>query len=322
VTASSHDEEYEMTFTHDAGEDLRPLLAAAVSDGPAAPDLLSGVRRARRRRRVLVPATSLAAAGALSVAALAVLSVEGAPSAQAQVTAAATHSSGQSFHVHITDGTSQMIPYDGEFDPASRTGRLATGAGIEIRYVGDTRYLRPAEMERPRLPKGKAWISEPRPDHGGLLPIGVVQVLDFGPQDSQSLLARLRSATSVRETGRASGTGWTGHRYAYSVPGERNVVSISGTVDVDSRGMVRVLSLSTRISGVAKKFGDATSRTVMEFSDYGTRVQVAAPPADQVIRADRIPPRIPPRKPSSGMPAPKRPVASARPGTLGDVIVG
>jgi streptogramin lyase len=107
------------------------------------------VRRAQRRRRVLVPAAATAVAAAAVVT---IVSVGSAPSAQATVSAAAAHTGGQSFRVHITE---QGRTYDGAFDPAHRTGQLASPVG-EDRYIGDTvstgsaRPLRYGRGDRPR----------------------------------------------------------------------------------------------------------------------------------------------------------------------------
>jgi hypothetical protein len=289
MTASSFDEEDDMTLT-DPGQDLRPLLAAAVADGPGPTDLLAGVRRAQRRRRVLVPA---AATGVAAAAVAAFVSVGGAPSAQATVTAAAAHTGGQSFHVHITE---QDRTYDGAFDPARRTGQLTSQVG-EDRYLGDTVYTRNPGHEKVALPPGKSWISAPRMSADDLGRIGTaIEVIKLGPQDPQSVLQRLRSATRVRETGSASGNGWTGHRYSFSISDrpdvKRGVLTASGTVTVDSHGLVRVLALNTGQAGQTDGKSDR-SDAVIEFGDYGVRVDVSPPPAAQVIAWDRLRPPKP-----------------------------
>lgn len=292
MTASSFDEEDDMTLTEDPGQDLRPLLAAAVADGPGPTDLLAGVRRAQRRRRVLVPAT---AATAVAAAAVAFVSVGGAPSAQATVSAAAAHTGGQSFRVHITE---QDRTYDGAFDPARRTGQLASQVG-EDRYIGDTVYTRNPGHEKVALPPGKSWIAAPRMSADDLGKIGTaIEVIKLGPQDPQFVLQRLRSATRVRETGSASGNGWTGHRYSFTINDRRDakggVLTASGTVTVDSQGLVRVLAFNVAKPD-SKKVTDPRSAidSVIEFRDYGVRVDVTAPPAAQVIAWDRLEPSTP-----------------------------
>jgi hypothetical protein len=305
MTASSFDEEDDMTLTDGPG--LRPLLAAAVADGPGPTDLLSGVRRAQRRRRVLFPAV---AAGVAATAVVAFVSIGGAPSAAATVSAAAAHTGGQSFRVHIT---AQDRTYDGAFDPARRTGRLASPVG-EDRYIGDTVYTRNTKPKGVVLPSGKRWISMRRTSAAELGKMGtIIEVIKVGPQDPQFVLQRLRTATRVRETGSASGNGWTGHRYSFTINDRSDAkglaLSASGTVAVDSRGLVRVLSLHAVEPG--QKGGGSDS--VIEFGDYGVRVEVTPPPAAEVIAFDRLNlPRLkanaPSRKPAEA--------GSAKPGAF------
>lgn len=304
MTGSDFDEEHEMTFT-DAGEELRPLLTAAVADAPASADLLTGVRRrVRRRRHVMVPA-GVAAACATVAGVVSVVSVSEAPSARAAVSAAAEHSSDLSFRVRITGG------YQGEFDPAHRTGRLTGPDGQDVRFVGDTVYLRAGIGGKegtvgkgPSLPPGKHWVSMPRPSEAELARMGpAIAVLKLGPVDPQLVLARLRSATVVHETGAASGAGWTGHRYSFALRDTDNVKrpagTISGTVTVDTRGLVRAMSMTNSTEG-----GGGPS--VLEFGDYGTAVNVTAPPPGEVIDGDQVRvPAKPEHKPGAGKSSPK-----------------
>jgi hypothetical protein len=280
-----------MTLAHDPGDDLRPLLAAAASGGPAHTDLLAGVRRTQRRRRVLVPVGSVATAGALGLAAFAVFSVAGPDSAQAKVAAAAEHTSGQSFRVHIVNGGS----YDGAFDPVHQTGRLAFPGGGQNLYVGGTVYVTNVGPKAAPLPAGKHWISSPRLTKADWTKLGTaIEVIKLGPQDPQLVLQQLRSATHVREVGAASGAGWSGRRYSFPVANEADAktgeLSATGSVAVDSHGLARVLDLTVRSEG--GKGGQQVTHSVIEFSDYGTPVEVSAPPADQVISSDQV---LPPR---------------------------
>jgi hypothetical protein len=277
---------YEEDDMISTGDEIRPLLAAAVSDEPPTTDLLSGVRRAQHRRRVLVPVASVTTAGALGVAAVTVLGVGGAPSAQATVTAAAAHTSDQSFRVRMVGNRGI---YNGAFDPAHRTGRLTFPDGGEDRYVGDTLYMRNAGAKAISLPPGKRWISVPRMTNAEMAEIGpAIEVVKLGAQDPQFALRQLRSATHVRDAGSTSGAGWTGHRYSFTVtsaPDAKKVaMTATGTVTVDSNGLVRVLDITATGAG-------SPTHSVMEFSDYGVKVDVTAPPADQVFRSktDRMP---------------------------------
>jgi hypothetical protein len=136
-------------------------------------------------------------------------------------------------------------------------------------------------------------------------------VIKLGPQDPQFVLQRLRSATRVRETGSASGNGWTGHRYSFTINDRSDAkgpaLSASGTVAVDSQGLVRVLSLHAVESG---QKGGGGSDSVIEFGDYGVRVDVTPPPAAEVIAWDRL---NLPRPASSSKPAGSGASPTARP---------
>jgi hypothetical protein len=300
---------------HDAlpEAELRSLLTAATEDPPAGIDLLHKVRRAgeRSRRRVLVPVLStLGTASLAGAAVLAVTSLTGTPSARAQVAAAAEHTSGQGFRVHITD-TGSRSTLDGVFDPARRTGRMTTSSGVENRYLGDLVYTYVPERDNTALPPGKAqvmppgktWIVYTRGTAFSQDMPPAIGLIKLAPQDPQLALRQLRSATDVHERGTASGSGWTGHRYTFSVSGGNEKGSAgqraSGSVDVDDQGRVRRLDLTLAAgehkAGQADKPGKAAEppaspvHMVMDFSDYGARVGVAAPPAAQVVRAELLP---------------------------------
>jgi hypothetical protein len=98
----------------------------------------------------------------------------------------------------------------------------------------------------------------------------------FDPRD---LLALLQSATGVREVGPASGPGWTGSAYAFTV--DRNLdgplhtpSDLSGTIDVDQQGWVRELdALDT--------FSNTVFQVKISFGDFGLPVSVSPPPASE-----------------------------------------
>jgi hypothetical protein len=80
--------------------------------------------------------------------------------------------------------------------------------------------------------------------------------------------------------GPASGPGWTGTRYAYALSeGPAPRVHMSGTVDVDQQGRTRSVSLVLTMG----PHGWFVMTQVLTFSDFGTRVTVTPPPADQTI---------------------------------------
>ena len=92
----------------------------------------------------------------------------------------------------------------------------------------------------------------------------------------QQLLAELKEAVRVTSAGPASGPGWTGTRYGFSGTFQKTV-ELTGTVTVDQQGRVRGVVLTTREPGA----GALVMTQALTFSDFGARVAVTPPPADQ-----------------------------------------
>lgn len=278
------------------------LVAAANPHGPASPasDVVGQVRKRaarERRRRVLAPAgaVALAAAIASGVTAGAVPGAGTAPAPDAALTAAMVKTSEQSFtftetaRITVSPGSRHTTSAAGEFDPVTRTGWTSvdgTGQVLRVLWAGGHEYVR----MRPHNPlaHGKLWIEHPQPtapltaNPARLLPLitwGFYANADSvgGPAD---LLALLKSATSVRGEGPASGPGWTGTKYGFTVNDAGPAFnSISGTVSVDSSGRVR--QLVTVLQGQA---GATTmvNQVTIAFGGFGTPVSVTPPPASQV----------------------------------------
>ncbi|MER5648762.1 hypothetical protein [Streptosporangium sp. NPDC002524] len=285
-------------------KEIRALLVRATEDRPADIDLMPatpapttpkpGPRRGPAR--ILVPIASMGVAAAVGVAALFLPAAQ--PSAQAQVAAAAENTSRESYRIHSTSGAKT---FDGAFDPAQRVGVITrAGDGAETRFVGDLMYVRQHR-------EGK-WTVSPRIEEELKSAPQVTALVKLAPLDPQTALRRLRSATDVREDGSASGPGWTGRRFTFSLkdegePGLKEAmggpVEITGAVNVDEQGRVRRLEVV---------FADDGQRNVLDFEDFGTPVTVTAPPADQVEqlptgdpkkhKVDQMPADTPDRKPS------------------------
>ncbi|MGJ6964799.1 hypothetical protein ACSDR0_23085 [Streptosporangium sp. G11] len=281
--------------------EIRALLVRATEDRPAGIDLMPAIpapAAATPRRgpaRVLVPIASMGVAAAVGVVAL--FLPAGQPSAQAQVAAAAENTSRESYRIHSTSGAKT---FDGAFDPAQRVGVITrAGDGAETRFIGDLMYVR---QQR----EGK-WMVSARIEEELKNAPQVVALVKLAPLDPQAALRRLRSATDVREDGSASGQGWTGQRFTFSLKDEREpglkeavdgAAEITGAVNVDEQGRVRRLEVV---------FGGTGQRNVLDFKDFGTPVTVTAPPADQVEqpptgepkhKVDRMPAGTPDHKPA------------------------
>jgi hypothetical protein len=290
-----------------AEAEARRLLATAFETAPAGDgfagrglagaELLRGVRRRmsrRRRARALVPAGAVAAlGGAAAVAVTLTATVASAPSAFAAVTAAAVKTSAESFRVTATsfpaprardgNGSAWSSKATGQFAPSRRVGEeifRASGWKYQLVFIGDQVYL---HWTIPNFPeKPKPWVE------GRLWPLSVSESA-VSPQfearwsaDPGALLGLLKSAGTVTDEGPASGPGWTGTKYGFTVATPKGDRTETGTVYVDSHGLVRrMLSTFTfaDLGGPAARFPeDVTVRY------YTAPVWVTAPPASQVQR--------------------------------------
>ena len=289
----------------------RLLLAAAfetatagdglVGSGMAGAELLRQVRRRTTRRRTraraLVPAGAVAAlalAGAVTLTLTA--TVASAPSAFAAVTAAAAKTSTESFRVRmnitttteaVTGSTVTHYRVAGQADPSHAVGEETVaskdllGGPIQVRFIGLDVYV--------KTPTRKGGVS-PRPWSEAALyrPLTGKQLIVSPGFDSQeavdpgALIALLRSAGTVTKEGPASGPGWTGTKYRFTVATSGRVSPVTGTVYVDSTGQVRRL-LTTMTLQIGGGYHDTSTEDV-SFSDFGAPVSVTAPPASQVTR--------------------------------------
>lgn len=285
----------------------RLLLAAAFETAAvrdlAGPELLRQVRRRtsrRRRTRTLVPAGAVAAlAGAAAVAVTLTATVATAPPASAAVTAAAAKTSAESFQVTVQDGVgSDRIQVTGEFDLAQRIGEETGPGGMEIIYTG--RYMYTHLAKGVLGAAGKSWLEMPEFRATAANPVKLVGggVLAAAQANPQSLLAMLESAGAVQDKGPASGPGWTGTDYSFTVTirpsGPGSAGTVTGTVDVDRQGRVR--DLAARVPGQLP--GNTSISVHMTFGDFGVPVSVAPPPASLVYSPPgKMPPNgVPPHK--------------------------
>jgi hypothetical protein len=291
----------------------RRLLTAAFETGLAGHEWAghewAGAERLRRqvrrrisrrwRMRTLVPAGAVVALGGAVALALALAAtVADAPSALAAVTAAAAKTSAESFRV--TSTMTEAVPaapdfgrpplgITGVFDPARGLGEAEARNGmVHIRIVDGNIYVAsPRFASAPyRWSHGKPWIASPVPWRPAL---GVDLIRGFNgdePIDPSALLGMLKSAASVQAEGPASGPGWTGTKYVFTVrpkdavPGE----PVSGTVYVDNQGHVRRMVTSDTYQIWLTNVTKATETDTVDvtFGDFGVRVSVTAPPASQV----------------------------------------
>ncbi|NAS24920.1 hypothetical protein GT755_24945 [Herbidospora sp. NEAU-GS84] len=231
--------------------ELRTLLAEASADRPPGVRILPV---APRPRRMWLPVAAAAAAAATAV----VLVLPGTtPSANAQVMAAVDTTSSESYRIETVSGAKT---FTGAFDPERRVGVIVRNDGAETRFVGDTVYGKD--------PGDAKWFAGPRFDDELRQAPAAVGLVKLMPLDPPAALSRLRAATEVTEQGPASGDGWTGARFAFTLPD-----GVSGLVDVDDQDRIRRLEVT---------FAAENHTNVMEFGDFGTAVTVEAPPQDQI----------------------------------------
>jgi hypothetical protein len=291
----------------DTEEEGRRLLAVAAGDMPPGIDLLPGVRRRRAAHRArLRAALAAGAAGALAVAAAVTVAVTvGVPlarSALAAVDTAARLTAAQSYQMTMTSSFS-TIPaqtavrgnsstVSGDFSPARGIGQEDGG---QVRFVGGYVYTYLGDTDVPRFYHGKSWAKTREPSFTSQVSIvtWLSNSADLLLVDPRDLLVLLQSATQVRETGTASGPGWTGTGYAFSAAtalGHGLSRSIRGTVGVDTGGRVRRLDIIITVHVPPRTVEPpgvhftAYIRTAqVTLGDFGLPVSVTAPPASDVF---------------------------------------
>lgn len=264
----------------------------------------SGAAQVRRRLRRLYARAALCAASAAVVAAATPLtaSAAGTQSALAAVTSAAAKTAMQSYHVsevttqiltsHFKSRHIVTIRDNSVFDPAHHLGAetLILHPDVPnvtaIRYIGKYAYLYfPVPIQGALGTDGKHWMRDVlSPGVGYHAPEKVAAAVISGWDNSQDLLAILKSLGTVRKVGPASGPGWKGTKYSFTATFNDYIAgTIAGTVDLDQQGRVRQLTLPLLLSPYWASFtGIKSINFDLTFSDFDSRVSVTAPPAKQV----------------------------------------
>jgi hypothetical protein len=246
------------------------------------------IRAPRLSRTRLLAAAGAAVAVAGVTAALLARPVSDPPTALAAVTGALAKTSADSYNFSLDSAVllagrelhSDVV--SGAVDPGHELGTelLTTGsarrsAGAQILFVGEYLYTSLSGAGLKAI--GKPWDKTTAPLPGAdVLPLGDLYGFSTEqPVSPAELLGVLRSGATVRDEGPASGPGWTGARYAFTVRLSAQV-SVSGTVDVDQQGQVR------RVVTTTTEGARLTTDRDLTFGDFGAPVQVTAPPASQV----------------------------------------
>jgi hypothetical protein len=261
-----------------------PAGDGLAGSGTAGAELLRRVRRRatrRRRARALVPAGAVAAlGGAAAVAVTLTATVASAPSAFAAVSAAAAKTSAESFRVTMHGTSNGLGPTShwevtGEFAPSRGVGEESVNSGkITVLYVGKHIYQKVRNLPG----AGKPWVEA---KIWPMTPAEIVTSPQFGggeAADPGVLLSLLKSAGTVTDEGPASGLGWTGTKYAFTVAAPRDIQVATGTVDVDGNGQVRRLQETLAVD----RGRHLTFTEDVTFSDFNLPVTVTVPPASRV----------------------------------------
>jgi hypothetical protein len=278
--------------SHDGPADP-PLGTASPPDAPEQGS--EDQRHPRRRRRAWL----LAMAGAVAVAlaagiTAALLSAPAAPSPLSTVTTALTRTSQQSYTFSLE--TTVRIPkrelssdlVSGAYDPGRHLGAellTARPAGqakrAQIRFIGVYLYT----SVSPASGFGKLWDKSPlAAATAAAMPPG--DLYGFASDQTVSpaeLTVVLRSAgTAVHDSGAVSGPGWTGIKYTFTASLYGGQEPVSGTVDVDQGGRVRLITTTTEEGQQAAGRILLTTSRDITFGDFGAAVRVTTPPASQV----------------------------------------
>lgn len=270
---------------NNADTETRRVLAAATEDMPPGIDLLAGFV-ARRRDRVRRTRGRVVLSGAVAVTAVAVTAVTlttgSAPPTVATVTSALTRTLAQSYRFGDQGGSYNIrngritdrahYTCTSAIDPVRYLAATSCSVGGVDREVGEYTYL---YIVDPVGHPGKHWERVPTAPLGLWLPA----IDGYSTATPQQMLSEIEQIGKVTVVGSASGPGWTGTRYAFSgSQGSRRL--ISGTVDVDQQGRARSLVVTTRSTSEVNVF---VVTQVLTFSDFGERVTVTPPPADQTF---------------------------------------
>jgi hypothetical protein len=277
----------------EASQDAPGTLIAGAGEVPEQGVSTRGCH-GRRKLRVLLAAGAVAATAVGMTAALLAGSPGDPPTALAALNSALAKTSAESYGFSM-DSTEKYAGQvlnstvvSGAFDPRHELGaELLTRRtsqpsrrGLQIRFIGEYVYTRVSPGSGFTI-TGKPWDKAPLPPTGTNVPGGGYSFASDRPVSPDALLAVLQSTATVRDSGSASGPGWTGFRYTFTARlGPQS--SVTGTVYIDKQGRVRdLMTTATEQNGL-------TTERDFTFSGFGAPVQVTAPPAAQARYSDSV----------------------------------
>ena len=249
----------------------------------------------RRRRALAIGGALPVAAGAAAALGTAIaLTISSAPPALAAVTSALTRTLKQSYHISEQDGgyyirNGQITDrWHGtcteKADPVRHLEASSCSNGAASREVGSYTYIYFTDpLDHTPGRRGKHWERIPTACETDPA-LSRLAINGFTTATPQQMLSEIKNADNkVIVVGPASGPGWTGTRYAFHrKPRARggDQLQLNGTVDVDQQGRARALVLTIRTVGATYVY---VMTQALTFSDFGARVTVTPPPADQTF---------------------------------------
>lgn len=267
----------------------------------APPDTRRQVAHPRRRRRlwVLAVASTVATVGLAAglYAAFQGSSVAPSrPSPLSTVTSALARTAQQSysFSLNMNSRNSKKeldsVLVSGRYDSRHHRGTevlTARAAGptrrTQVRFLGAYVYT----SIPPASGFGRPWDQSPltAATAAGAPPGDLFGFASDRPVSPAAFTAMLRSAgTVVRDSGPASGLGWTGTRYTFTVSASGGRESVDGAVDVDQPGRVRRVTVTVEQGKGPRGNPLLTTDRQVTFGDFGVPAKVTPPPVSQTRR--------------------------------------
>jgi hypothetical protein len=267
-----------------------PAGPAGKTPGTSGPEQGTTARRPHPHRTARLLAVTAAVAAAAVTAALLARPAGRPPSPLAALTSALARTPQESYSFRLDFTVThagrdiRSVTVSGTLDPAHQHGTELLNAPsarsprpswrARISFTGKYVYTRVSPS--PGSTMRKPWDKTPALATAALPasdPDGFVSDQPVSPGELRGEL--LRSTATVRDTGPASGPGWTGTRYAFTARLSPEW-SLTGIASVDTLGRVRRI-----VTTITSKYGITQNRN-LTFGDFGTPVSVTAPPASQV----------------------------------------
>ena len=245
--------------------------------------------------------------------------VQASNSQPVDLTAAVSHTRGQSARIAVTfatrsQGMTVSFAETGLFDFARSRGTITMRGPVSMTelFVPPTTYLKMPGAAGSAVPKGKTWLALPSGASGGA-PTAASALfgapLGAGPADPAGLLASLTAASSsVTKLGASMIRGVPVTGFALTIDPAKAAAKVSAAdkdgilaflkslgsaaipvdVWVDGQNLVRREKLSLTPAGGSGAPAGTSVVLTTDFYDFGVPVHVSAPPAAEVADLSQI----------------------------------